>query len=101
MAKYSKSELSAILEKELRQALGAPGTEISQIRLRNLQYYKAEAVGELAAPDIPDRSSIVASDVADTVNWMLPSLLRPFAMSPESMECEAKSPQYAQKAKLA
>jgi hypothetical protein len=101
MSKYTKPELAAILEKELRQALGAPGTEISTIRLRNLQYYKAEAIGELAAPDIPDRSSIVASDVADTVNWMLPSLLRPFATSQESMECEARTPQFAQKAKLA
>ena len=78
MSKYSKSELTAILEKELRQSLGAPGTEISRIRLRNFQYYKAEATGELAAPDIPARSSIVSSDVADTVNWMLPSLLRQF-----------------------
>lgn len=101
MAKYSKPELAAILEKELRQALGAPGTEISQIRLRNLQYFKAEATGELAAPDIPDRSSIVATDVADTVNWMLPSLLRPFATSQDSMECEASSPQYAPQTKLA
>lgn len=101
MSKYTKSELTAILEKELRQSLGAPGTEISQIRLRNLQYYKAEAVGELAAPDIPDRSSIVASDVADTVNWMIPSLLRPFATSQESVECEASTPQYAAQAKLA
>jgi hypothetical protein len=101
MSKYTKPELAAILEKELRQALGAPGTEISTIRLRNLQYYKAEAIGELAAPDIPDRSSIVASDVADTVNWMLPSLLRPFATSQESMECEARTPQFAEKAKLA
>lgn len=101
MAKYTKPELAAILQKELRQALGAPGTEISQIRLRNLQYYKAEAVGELAAPDIQDRSSIVASDVADTVNWMLPSLIRPFATSQDAMECEAKSPEFGPQAKLA
>lgn len=101
MAKYSRPELAALLQKELRQSLGAPGTEISRIRLRNLQYYKAEATGELAAPEIPDRSSIVSSDVADTVNWMMPSLLRPFAMSPESMECEAKRPEFAPRAKLA
>lgn len=99
--KYTKSELSALLDKELRQALGAPGTEISRIRLRNLQYYKAEATGELAPPDIPDRSSIVASDVADTVEWMMPSLLRPFATSQDAMELEARRPEKSQMAKMA
>jgi hypothetical protein len=99
--KYNKSELSAILEKELKQALGAPGTEISRIRLRNLQYYKAEATGELAGPDIPDRSSIVASDVADTIEWMMPSLLKPFATSQDAMELEARRPEKASMAKMA
>lgn len=98
--KYSKPELAAILQKELRQSLGAPGTEISRIRLRNLQYFKAEASGELAAPDIPDRSSIVSSDVADTVEWMLPSLLRPFVTAHEAMECEPTRPQFEPQAKL-
>ena len=101
MSKYTKQELAAILDKELRQALGAPGTEISRIRLRNLQYYKAEATGELAAPDIPDRSSIVASDVADTVEWMMPALLRPFATSQDAMELEARRPDKAPMAKMA
>lgn len=101
MAKYSKPELSALLEKELRQSLGAPGTEISRIRLRNLQYYKAEATGELSAPDIPDRSSIVSSDVADTVNWMLPALLRPFVQSQDAMECEPSRPEFSEQAKIA
>lgn len=99
--KYSKPELAAILQKELRQSLGAPGTEISRIRLRNLQYFKAEATGELAAPDIPDRSSIVASDAADTVEWMLPALLRPFVTAHEAMECEPQRPQFEPVAKLA
>ena len=99
--KYSKPELAAILQKELRQSLGAPGTEISRIRLRNLQYFKAEATGELAAPDIPDRSSIVASDAADTVEWMLPALLRPFVTAHEAMECEPTRPQFEPVAKLA
>lgn len=99
--RYSKPELAAILAKELRQALGAPGSEISNIRVRNLQYYKAEPTGELAAPEIPDRSSIVSSDVADTVEWMLPSLLRPFVTSKDSLEAVAKRPQYKDKAKIA
>lgn len=102
MAKrYSDSELSAILDKELRQALGAPTSEIAALRLRNLQYYKAVPEGELAPPSIPDRSSIVASDVADTVEWMLPSLIRVFAASPDAVECEPKHPRFAPQAKLA
>lgn len=98
--KYTKSELATLLQTQLRQALGAPGSDISDERLRNLQFYKAEAIGELAASSIPDRSSIVTSDVADTVEWMLPSLLRVFATSQDSMECEAKRPEMTQTAKL-
>src|SRR5574343_724179 len=102
MAKrYSDSELSAILDKELRQALGAPTSEVAALRLRNLQYYKATPEGELAPPAIPDRSAIVASDVADTVEWMLPSLIRVFAASPDAVECEPTSPRFAPQAKLA
>jgi len=101
MAKYTDSELGALLSKELRQALGSPGSEIAQLRLRNLQYFKAEAEGELAAPEITDRSSLVATDVGDVIEWMLPALLRPFVTSQESMNCTAKKPQYVPGAKLA
>lgn len=99
--KYSDSELSAILDKELRQSLGAPTSEVAALRLRNLQYYKAVAEGELAPPAIPDRSSIVASDVADTVEWMLPSLIRVFAASPDAVECTPTAPRFEPQAKLA
>ncbi len=99
--KYSDAELGAMLDKELRQSLGAPTSEIASLRLRNLQYYKAEATGELAPPSIPDRSSIVSSDVADTVEWMLPSLVRVFAASPDAVECEPRQQRFAPQAKLA
>lgn len=98
--KYTKEELATLLDKQLRNALGSPGSELSEERLRNLQFYKAEPVGELAGPTIPDRSTIVTSDVADTVEWMLPSLLRVFATSKDAMEAEAKRPQLAPVAKL-
>jgi len=97
--KYTPSELSAMLSKELRQALGSPGSEIAQIRLRNLQYYKATAEGELAAPEIADRSSLVATDVADTVEWMLPGLLRPFVTSQDALQARARKPEFAEGAK--
>lgn len=90
-----------MMDRELRQALGAPGSEISALRVRNLQYYQAEAIGELAGPDVTDRSSIVATDVADTIESILPSLIRTFAASPEAVECEAKTPAMEPQAKLA
>ena len=99
--KYSREELSVMIEKELSQAIGAPGSEIANIRKRNLEYYQAEAVGELAPPDVPDRSSIVATDVADTIESILPSLIRTFAASQDAVECEAKTPQMQPQAKMA
>lgn len=99
--RYTEDELSALLERELRQSLGAPDSEIGEQRLRNLQYYSAEAVGDLAPPPTEGRSQVVASDCADTVNWMLPSLVRVFVQSQDSMECEAKRPEFAPAAKLA
>lgn len=99
--RYNRDELSSMVDKELRQALGAPGGEIWQIRKRNLEYFKAEAVGELAAPSVPDRSAIVATDVADTVESMLPSLVRTFAASQDAVECAPRTMQSAPQAKLA
>lgn len=99
--RYTRQELAQMMDRELKQSLGAPDSEIALIRLRNLQYYQAEAIGELAGPDVPDRSSIVASDVADTVESMLPSLVRAFAGSPDAIECEAQTPQMEPQAKLA
>lgn len=91
--RYSDIELTAILETELRQALGHPTSEVGRVRLRNLQFYKAEPVGELSPPEVPDRSQLVASDVADTVDGLLPQLMRMFVAN-DAVELRAKRPQF-------
>jgi len=101
MARYDKSELAALIERELDRAIGGDDSEYVVERVRNLQFYRSRAEGELAAPDTPDRSSIVATDVADTVEWMLPALVRVFSQSPESMECRPKSARFVPQARLA
>jgi hypothetical protein len=98
MPKYSDRELQSIINTELDNALGSQGSEISEIRLRNLQFYKAEPIGELLAPDIPDRSSLVSSDVADTVDGMIPQLMRMFVSS-DAVDCEAKRQEFERGAK--
>ena len=91
--KYDDDELKGIIERALASSVGAPDSEVSQARQRNLEFYIAEPVGELAPPEIEDRSDIVSTDVADTVEWMLPGLLRPFVSTREAIQARAKKPQ--------
>ena len=99
--RYDRRQLATMMDREINRAMGGPDSEIAQQRIRNMQYYRAEAVGELAAPDVPDRSSIVSSDVADTVEWMLPQLMRVFAASKDAVELAPRSQAFAGQAKLA
>lgn len=84
------TELEGICRQALSSALGAPDSEIGRLRLRNLEYYNAEPVGELGPPEIDDRSDFVATDVADTVEGMLPQIMRMFVASDDAVEFEAK-----------
>lgn len=99
-AKMTDEEVGAIAVEALRTSLGGPGTEVSQARLRNLEFYNAEATGELAPPEIEDRSDFVATDVADTIEGMCPQLMRMF-VSGDAVEFEAKFPQAEPVARLA
>jgi len=52
--------------------------ELSEARVRALEYY----CGEMRdTPSQKNRSKTMSSDVADTVNWILPGLMRVFASS--------------------
>ena len=87
-------ELKSYIAEKLRSCLGADDSQIARDRQRNLEAYLAEPVGRWAPPDIDDRSDIVATDVADTVEWMLPSLLRVFTASKDAIEAVPKRPQF-------
>lgn len=71
-------ELLARVEQELRSAQDYMGGKLSVQRKKALQYYMAQAEGDLSPPEIEGRSTYVSTDVADTVEWMLPSLLKIF-----------------------
>lgn len=81
--------------------MGAPGSEVSQARERNLMYYNAEPTGELAPPEIEDRSDFVATDVADTIEAMLPQVMKPFVTSDDAVEFQARRPGKEEVAALA
>lgn len=86
----------------LATSLGSPDGDVARHRERNLDFYNAEPIGELAPPEIEDRSDFVATDVADTVDGMLPNLMRMFVGSDDAVTFEGQGqPGSEEQAKLA
>lgn len=52
--------------------------ELSEIRIRAMEYYRGTM---LDTPAQANRSKTMSHDVADTINWILPGLMRVFASS--------------------
>lgn len=95
-------EIEQAVVEALRTSLGGPDTDIGAARLRNLEAYNAEPVGAFAPPEVEDRSDFVATDVADTVNGMLPQLMQVFVASDDAVEFEGRGqPGTEQEAKAA
>lgn len=100
--KLTDEQIESAAREALQNSLGGENTSIARARLRNIDFYNAEPKGELAPPEVEDRSTFVATDVADTVDGMLPALLGRFIGSSEAVSFEAQGqPGSEQEAKLA
>jgi hypothetical protein len=99
--RYTEIELESIARKAIDNSLGSPESDIGQIRQRNIDYYNAEPIGDLAKPEIEDRSDFVSTDVADTVEWMLPAFIDMFASSDDAVSFEARRVQDEPMAQMA
>ena len=84
MAKLSDIELRGILNKEITNSLGYVGGELSAQRKKSLEYYLGDKLGT----EIDGRSQVVSTDVADTIETILPNLLRIFTASDQVVKCE-------------
>lgn len=76
--RLDENELKALLAAEIRSAIVYDDSELSQKRSRAMRYYDGDM------PDTPaneGRSSVVSRDVADTIGWMLPGIMRVFTAS--------------------
>lgn len=84
--KMTDRELSAIIMAEVRDAVGYIGSTstISNERATALRYYLGEPFGD----ERDGRSKVVSRDVADTVEWILPSLLRVFTAGDDIVRFE-------------
>lgn len=88
----SVSDIQAILAAEKSDALSAmQASKLSEERTRALDYYMGDMSGDMPAPT--DRSRAVSSDVADTVEGMMPSMMEIFAAGDEVVQFNAVGPE--------
>ncbi|OOG11290.1 hypothetical protein [Pseudomonas sp. C9] len=97
----TEDELKALVGAEMRQSLGYSSSKLSQQRQKSMYYYLGMAVGDLAPPEVDGRSSVVSTDVRDTIESMLPQLMVTFVGSDTVAEFEATKPGDEQKAEQA
>lgn len=71
-------ELCALIDRERSNGIGM-NDQMQSDRETAMAFYNGEATGELAAPEVEGRSRVVSKDLMDTVEWIMPGLMRMFA----------------------
>jgi hypothetical protein len=89
MPEMSDSDLAAILDAKIHNALGYQGGRLSQERRQAERYYKGDSFGN----EIDGRSQVVSRDVAEAVDSMMPSLMRIFASGDQVVRFNPSGPQ--------
>jgi hypothetical protein len=76
--KMDETQLEAILRHEIDNAIGSDDSELSKRRALAIKYIEGDAD---IIPHEDGYSSVVSTDVADAIGWIVPSLMRTFASS--------------------
>lgn len=97
----TEDELKALVGAEMRQSLGYSSSKLSQARQKSMYYYLGMPVGDLSPPEVDGRSSVVSTDVRDTIEAMLPQLMVTFVGSDTVAEFEPTKPDDEMKAQQA
>jgi hypothetical protein len=87
--KMTDLDLKSIVQAEVSQAASYLDTWQSRDREEAMRYYLGEPFGD----EQEGRSSVVSRDVSDTVEWILPSLLRIFASGDKVVEYAPTGPE--------
>jgi hypothetical protein len=97
----TEEELKALVNSEMRSSLGYTSSKLSHSREKAIYYYLGLPVGDLSAPEVDGRSSVISTDVRDTIEAILPQLMVTFTGSDKVAEFEAQKPEDEEKARLA
>lgn len=77
----TEDQLIAILKSEEDDASSFYSSELARSQAEAMDRYHARPYGD--GSEVPNRSQVVTHDIEDTINWLMPHLMRAFAMSDE------------------
>ena len=84
-------EIVSILSARIERAMNDESGDISDLRQRALSAYRGDRTGD----ERDGRSKIVTREVFETVEWALPSLVRPFVAGKRPVEFPPSNPEDA------
>ena len=87
--KLTEDDLVARIREELTDSLGYGGDMLSIQREKAMDYYYGLPFGN----EVEGRSQFVDSTVADTIEWIKPSLMRVFASGDEMVKFNPQTPE--------
>lgn len=96
-APVTDSDIQAIVRSEILGADGQSQSQLSIERGENMDMYQGKPMGN----EIDGRSSVISCDLRDTVEWILPSIMRIFTSGEDAVEFEPQGPEDVQVAKQA
>lgn len=87
----SEDELCQWIEDCLTTSIGYSDS-LKDDRVKAFDFYVGNAVGDLSPPEVDGRSSVVSRDMMDTIEWIMPSMMRIFAGTENVVSFEATKP---------
>ena len=94
MSEMDEYQLSSIVSSEITDALNHFDSEYSQERIRAMDFYLGEPFGN----EVEGRSSVIATEVADTVETIMPNLMRVFTANDKYVRFNARTAEDVDKA---
>lgn len=87
--RMTRDELETIVNGQIRSAIDYLSDDISVARAELRERYIAEPYGDEQA----ERSQVVSTDVSDTVEWIMPSLMKIFTAGDRVVQFEPQGPE--------
>jgi hypothetical protein len=85
----SEKDILSVLSSEIHNASGFIGGELVSRRKKSLEYYLGMPLGN----EQEGRSQVISNDVLDTVESLMPSLMRIFTAGDNVFNCEGTGPE--------